>query len=144
MGHGGAHFVDVPNIFPDFDADENDPRNYDFTLTDEYIGSIVAAGTKIVYRLGITIDRGTKKYHTLPPRDFAKWSRICEHIVLHCNEGWADGFEWNILDWEIWNEPENPPMWSGTCEEYYELYVTAAKHLKSRFPQLRIGGYGSC
>ena len=26
---GGTYFVDVPNIFRDFDADENDPQNYD-------------------------------------------------------------------------------------------------------------------
>ena len=35
-------------------------------------------------------------------------------------------------------------MWSGTREEYYELYVTASKHLKTCFPNLKIGGYGSC
>ena len=31
---GGTHFVDVPNVFPDFDADETDPKNYDFAFTD--------------------------------------------------------------------------------------------------------------
>ena len=143
-GYGGAHFVDIPNVFPDFDKDENDPANYDFTLTDDYIKSIVNAGTKIVYRLGITIDWGIKKYHTQPPKDYSKWARICEHVVRHYNEGWADGYKWNIEDWEIWNEPENPPMWSGTKEEYFGLYVTAAKHLKACFPNLKIGGYGSC
>ena len=35
-------------------------------------------------------------------------------------------------------------MWQGTPEQYFELYVTAANHLKSRFPHLKIGGYGSC
>ena len=37
-GWGGTHFVDVPNIFPDFDADENDANNYDFHYSDERIG----------------------------------------------------------------------------------------------------------
>lgn len=142
--YGGAHFVDIPNIFPDFDADETDPGNYDFTMTDSYIGAIVKAGTKIVYRLGITIDWGIKKYHTMPPKDYSKWARICEHVIRHYNEGWADGFHWDIEDWEIWNEPENPPMWSGTREEYYDLYVTASKYLKGCFPNLKIGGYGGC
>ena len=27
---GGNRFVDIPNIFRDFDADENDPASYDF------------------------------------------------------------------------------------------------------------------
>ena len=35
--YGGCYYVDVPNIFPDFDADENDEANYDFYLTEEYI-----------------------------------------------------------------------------------------------------------
>ena len=33
--YGGQHGVDIINIFPDFDRDENDPASYDFDLTDE-------------------------------------------------------------------------------------------------------------
>ncbi len=142
--YGGSHYVDVPNIFPDFDADAADPSNYDFTLTDYYIGSIVKAGTEIFYRLGITIDWAKKKYRTFPPKDYLQWAKICEGIMRHYNEGWADGFHYNIRYWEIWNEPENPPMWSGSKEEFFELYRVASKYLKNRFPQCKIGGYGSC
>ena len=142
--YGGTHFVDVPNIFPNFDADETDPANYDFHYTDEYIGAIIRSGANVVYRLGITIEWGSKKYHTMPPKDFHKWARICEHIIRHYNEGWANGHEWGIEYWEIWNEPENPPMWSGTREEFFELYKVSSKHLKSCFPNIKIGGYGSC
>lgn len=38
--YGGTYFVDVPNIFRNFDADENDPASYDFYYTDEYIAAI--------------------------------------------------------------------------------------------------------
>ena len=31
---GGNRFVDIPNLFRDFDADENDPTSYDFAFTD--------------------------------------------------------------------------------------------------------------
>lgn len=142
--YGGSHYVDVPNVFPDFDADETDPSNYDFTLTDNYIGSIVKGGTEIFYRLGITIDWAKKKYRTFPPKDNLKWARICAGIIRHYNEGWADGFHYNIRYWEIWNEPENPPMWSGTKEEFFDLYRVASRYLKDTFPHLKIGGYGSC
>ena len=120
--YGGTHFVDVPNVFPNFDADETDPANYDFHYTDEYIGAIIRSGANVVYRLGITIEWGSKKYNTIPPKNPHKWARICEHIIRHYNEGWANGREWGIEYWEIWNEPENPPMWSGTREEFFELY----------------------
>jgi hypothetical protein len=42
--YGGNRFVDVPNIFRDFDADENDPASYDFTFTDALITAMVEAG----------------------------------------------------------------------------------------------------
>ena len=49
---------------------------------------------------------GIKPYHTFPPKDPEKWARICEHIIRHYTEGWADGYHYNIRYWEIWNEPE--------------------------------------
>lgn len=142
--YGGCYFVDIPNIFRDFDADENDPKSYDFYYTDEYITAIISSGAKIVYRLGITIEWGSKKYRAVPPKDFGKWARICEHVVRHYNEGWADGFEYGIEYWEIWNEPENPPMWQGTMDEFFELYKISSRHLKNCFPDIKIGGYGGC
>ena len=143
---GGAHFIDVPNIFRDFDADENDPESYDFAFTDAYIGNIIKSGTKIFYRLGVTIENNwdIRAYNIHPPKDFHKWARICEHIIRHYNEGWANGFHHNIEYWEIWNEPENPPMWRGTREQFYELYSVAANHLKDRFPNIKVGGYAGC
>ena len=143
---GGGHYVDIPNVFPDFNADENDPASYDFAFTDGYLAAVVAAGTKVYYRLGVTIENyyKVKAYNIYPPKDFAKWARICEHVVRHYNEGWANGFRWNVEYWEIWNEPENPPMWLGTREEYFELYRVAANHLKRCFPNIKVGGYGGC
>ena len=151
---GGAHAVDITAVFPDFDADENDPKNYDFTFTDEYLNTIRAAGTEVFFRLGQTIEHGTKKYGIYPPKDFAKWARVCEHIIRHYNEGWGwempeqykDQFK--IRYWEIWNEPDlghwmwqtNPRTWAGTGEQFDEFYTIAAKHLKGKFPHLKIGG----
>ena len=143
---GGAHYVDIPNVFPDFDADENDPASYDFAFTDAYLKPLVKAGCKIFYRLGVTIENNwrIKAYNIHPPKDFAKWARICEHVVRHYNEGWANGFKWGIEYWEIWNEPENPPMWQGTREQFFEMYRIAANHLKKTFPSIKVGGYASC
>ena len=146
---GGNRFVDIPNVFRNFDADENDPANYDFTFTDHLLKAIVAAGVEPYYRLGITIENQAyiKPYHTYPPRDYEKWARICEHIIRHYTEGWADGYEYPITYWEIWNEPEvqKEMMWCGTFEEYYRLYDVTAKHLKACFgDKIKVGGYASC
>ncbi|MBQ8407319.1 MAG: hypothetical protein IJY39_00495 [Clostridia bacterium] len=143
---GGTHYIDIPNIFRDFDADENDPASYDFAFTDAYIGNIIKSGTQIFYRLGVTIENSwdIKAYNIYPPKDFHKWARICEHVIRHYNEGWAEGFHHGIEYWEIWNEPENPPMWRGTKEQFYEFYSVAANHLKKCFPNLKFGGYAGC
>ena len=139
--YGGEHTVDINAIFPNFDADPYDPASYDFVCTDKYTEDILDAGTKVFYRLGNKIDHRVKKYDSLPPKDFHKWAVICEHIIRHYNECWADGFRYNIEYWEIWNEPENGrECWDGPFEDFLELFVIAAKHLKSCFPHLKIGG----
>ena len=147
---GGSRFVDIPNVFRNFDADENDPKSYDFTFTDFLIKSLMDAGVEPYYRLGITIENQSyiKAYHTDPPKDYDKWARICEHIIAHYTEGWADGFNYDITYWEIWNEPDNinvepSELWSGTPEQFYRLYDVAARHLKKRFPNIKVGGYSS-
>ena len=139
--YGGPHTVDILAVFPDFDRDENDPASYDFDLTDEYMEHILASGTKVFYRLGNRIEHESKRYGALPPKDYAKWARICEHIIRHLNEGWANGHHYGIEYWEIWNEPDvNPQCWDAPIEDFFPLYDTAARHLKACFPHLKIGG----
>ena len=148
----GSHLVDVPLIFPDFDADPSDPASYDFAFTDELMKALHEAGVEPFYRLGVSIENycTVKRYHIDPPRDPLKWARICEGIIRHYNEGWADGFHFGLRYFEIWNEPDNHEdasvnqMWSGTKEDYYALYGVASRYLKECFPDLKIGGYASC
>ena len=51
---GGAHFVDIENIFPRFDADPEDPASYDFAFTDWLLCALARQGVKPFYRLGAT------------------------------------------------------------------------------------------
>ncbi len=145
--YGGEHTVDVRAIFPDFDADPYDENSYDFACTDEYLKVIDFAGVKTFYRLGSKIEHGVKKYGTLPPKDFKKWAIICEHIIRHYTEGWANGFHYDIEYWEIWNEPDldsddstHKRTWGGTKSQFFEFYDIAARHLKQCFPEKKIGG----
>jgi len=142
--YGSGEYVDVPCIFKCFDADENDPTSYNFAQTDEYIRQCRSVDAKIIYRLGVSIEHNPTKLYTYPPKDFAKWARICEHIIRHYNEGWANGYAWNIEYWEIWNESdaESTKTWAGTQQQFIEFYAVAAHHLKARFPHLKIGGCG--
>lgn len=153
--YGGSVYVDIENIFRNFDADENDPTAYDFAFTDLLITSLIKAGCEPFYRLGATIENGlgVNSYHIHLPKDLGKWARICEHIIRHYNEGWADGFHYDIKYWEIWNEPDGSyyrhvvpcACFSGTPEQFYEMYTVASKHLKACFgDKIKVGGYSSC
>lgn len=152
MGQG--LYVDIPNLFPDFEADEDDPKNYRFVYTDSLIKSLVDNGVEPFFRLGVTIENfvewGMPPVRCMPPSDFSKWARICEHIIRHYTEGWAAGYRYKIAYWEIWNEPDNMPektqnaLWYGTFDEYIRFYGAVAPYLKGKFPHLKIGGYGSC
>ena len=134
--------VDIHCIFPRFDADPHDPGNYRFAITDDYIQGILDTGSKIIYRLGESIEHHTRrKYFVHPPKDYQKWATICVNIIRHYNEGWADGFHHGIRYWEIWNEPWNQPAcWTGTDADYFRLYEVTAKAIKVHDAQLMVGG----
>ena len=146
--YGGEHVVDITAIFPDFSKDPKEPASYDFTITDWYLNAIREVGGKPFFRLGQKIENHIKKYNVFPPKDFKKWAVVCEHIIRHYNEGWADGHHWNIRYWEIWNEPDldvdswqtAPRNWGGTPEQYYDFYTVVSKHLRKCFPSIKIGG----
>lgn len=150
--YGRNIFVDIPNIFRDFSADPKNPESYDFAFTDILITELVNRGIEPFFRLGVSIENNRKirAYRINPPEDYKKWAQICEGIIRHYTEGWANGFNHKITYWEIWNEPDNfedpeeNQQWTGTPEDFYRLYEIASKYLKSKFPHLKIGGYASC
>lgn len=145
---GAGNFIDINCIFKDFEADVDDPASYNFALTDCYLKAVKDCGTELIYRLGVSIENeaGNGKMPAIyinPPKDYLKWAQICEHIIKHYNEGWANGFHFDIKYWAIWNEPESEAMWTGTREDFYRFYTTVAKYLKENCKDVKIGGMGS-
>ena len=134
--------VDINTIFPLFNADADDPANYAFAKTDDYLLPIVRNGSAIIYRLGVSIEHKTR-YFIDPPRNYEKWAKICVNIIRHYNEGWANGHHYNIKYWEIWNEPEGKAMWLGTTAQYLQLYGVTARAIKAHDPSLKVGGPAS-
>ena len=141
--YGNNQFINIHCIFPDFSADEQLEESYNFLPTDLYVSSIRSSGADIMFCLGESREPYSKKLYTRPPDDMEKWARICEHIIMHYNEGWANGFKLNIKCWEIWASPDSPECWTGEREEYFELYRITANHLRERFPKIKIGAYGA-
>ena len=141
--YGSNQFVDIHCIFPDFSKDPDEPESYNFAPTDAYIRAIKETGADIIFRLGESTDPFPKKLYTKTPTDIQKWASICEHIVMHYNEGFAGGYKMNIKQFEIVGGADDPRVFSDSPEEFFELYRVVANRLKERFPRIKVGGYGS-
>lgn len=141
--YGLNQFVNIHCIFPDFSADEQLEESYNFLPTDLYLASIRNCGAQILFRLGEGREPYSRKLYAKAPANMEKWARICEHIIMHYNEGWANGFKLNIKYFEIWSSPDSLECWADEKESYFELYRITANHLRERFPKIKIGAYGA-
>ena len=123
LENAGMRVVDIPLIFANFHADANDPRNYYFDQTDDYIRNCVASGTQVYYRLGTSIEHSRNKYFTDPPSDAGKWIDVVSNVIRHYTEGKWNGYRYDIEYWEIWNEPN-----LGENRTNYDAYASLLSH----------------
>jgi xylan 1,4-beta-xylosidase len=130
-------------IFLDWDADPSKASSYNFAPTDRVLKAIVDSGAEIYFRIGRSWAADPS-----PPPDFDKYTEVVRHVAMHYNQGWADGYRFDIRYWEFWNEPDLEaawmpgfarPFWSGTPREFYSLYEKVARALKDLDPQLQVG-----
>ena len=155
--NAGQRVVDYQYIFPLFDKDPKDPSNYYFAATDHLLSLARGVGQKIFYRLGTSIEHSDGiHFNACVPKDFDKTAEIFAAMIRHYNKGWADGFEWDIRYWEIWNEPDGiGNMWCLPESEggkdaklmrdkFITFFVTVLKRLKREFPEVKIGGPALC
>jgi xylan 1,4-beta-xylosidase len=130
--------TDMTTIFPDWNADPTNESSYHFETSDPLITSMIHAGCQVFYRLGESA--GNNETLRIPPENFTKWAEVCNHINMHYNDGWKQGFSYNIVYWEIWNEPDLTGFWNGTADQYYEMYHITADTMKAWNSSLKIGG----
>ena len=140
----GYALVDVSRIFPLFHLDADDPRNYIFKPTDDYVMRTLETGSAIEFKFGESIEHSKNRYRVNPPADLKKYADICLHIVRHYNAGWANGYKLNIRRWSVWEEPNNEQILhcpdGSNLETYCRLYEAIVKAVKGEFPDLEVGG----
>ena len=73
-------------------------------------------------------------FNNTPPPDPAKYAVVAQHVARHYNDGWAHGYHLGIRYWEIWNEPDLVPFWTGTREQYYALYCRDVARAQAAAP----------
>lgn len=76
-----------------------------------------------------------------PPKDFQRWQELIYNFTAHSVERY--GAE-TVAKWyfEVWNEPEccSGQFWTGTLDQYYELYDHSAAAVHAALPNGRVGG----
>jgi len=132
--------IDIHRIFPLFHLDENDPKNYFFDQTDDYLSMIADSNAQIDFKLGETIDHSGFARLIGVPENIDKWARICRNIIAHYKNGEMNGMHLNITRVTVWEEPDNKDLFSGTVEDYSAMFCAVYKLLKQDFPDIRVGG----
>lgn len=132
--------LDWDMIFPNWNADPNNPNSYNFKKADRIMAFMFKNGFVPFLRLGVSVSAVRTKQRSLAlnPPDPKKWAVIVNNIVAHYKEGWANGYNYDIKYIEIWNEPDIS-FWRGDKEAFNELSYQAITLLKSNFKDIRIG-----
>ncbi len=125
--------------------DPNNPDDYNWTDFDGKVNYIIGHGYEPYVRLGISYPRPPYVIQpNAPPLDpdgihFTKFAQMAKRTVMHYNDGWDNGYHYNIKYWEIWNEPDGV-FWSGTPKQFYRFFQTVAETLRAYNPNLILGG----
>jgi xylan 1,4-beta-xylosidase len=74
-----------------------------------------------------------------PPTDYRAWAELIRRLVTHwvARYGLDEVRRWYF---EVWNEPNLRAFWTGTREQYFELYRHTAEAIKGIDAGLRVGG----
>ena len=82
------------------------------------------------------------KANITPPKDMDKWNGLIRALIEHWRERYG---EQEITQWyyEVWNEPDLSVFWSGTHQQYFDLYRNTAETIKAVCTRCRVGGPAS-
>jgi xylan 1,4-beta-xylosidase len=82
------------------------------------------------------------KGNITPPKDMNKWKALIRALVTHWKQRYGED---EISKWyfEVWNEPDLKIFFTGSHQDYFNLYQATATTIKSVCPTCRVGGPAS-
>ncbi len=150
--YGPCDFPEYTDFFvgdtinPSFDP--TDPAHYNWASTDHIITKNFTGGFETFFRLGISFNLTEKSPYWDPPYDYGDttYNNISEvflRTAMHFNDGWDNGYNYNIKYWNVWTEPDGG-FWNQSLPPttYYRMYEAVANKFKNYNPDLKIGGPG--
>ena len=121
---------------------------YNFTAIDRIYDRLLQLGLRPIvelsfmpYALASNPEATVFTYRGIisPPRDWQRWEELNYHLAAHLVQryGIEEVSQWGF---EIWNEANLEVFWTGTQADYFRLYDTAARAIKSVDERLQVGG----
>jgi len=74
-----------------------------------------------------------------PPKSLDEWGNFIQTFTRHLIDRYGAG---EVRQWpfEVWNEPNLSWFFSGTQQDYFEMYRATARAVKTVDPAIRVGG----
>jgi xylan 1,4-beta-xylosidase len=160
----GFRYIRFHGLFDDdmgvYQEDKQGRPVYNWQYVDELFDFLQGIGMKPFLELGFmpgALASGPQtifwyRANVTPPKDYAKWAAFIAAFTRHITEryGAAEVRTWYF---EVWNEPNLTGFWIGTTggkteaefapiarAEYYKLYATTVRAVKSVDATYRVGG----
>jgi xylan 1,4-beta-xylosidase len=105
------------------------------------MGLVRRQGNQIVYSF-LNADRIIDFYNSIGISPFVD-HRLWQAAVKSLMKYWRDSYGMaKMRDWyfEVWNEPNWPPFWTGNQADYFKFYQFTAEAVKAVDANLQVGG----
>jgi|GEM_PF-5466702 len=137
-------------------ADAQNPALYRWTYLDRVMANALASGatpiisldtmprslaqnTELLFRAPIL--SWSDNVRNSPPANNEVFAEVVKRIIMHYVEGWGDGQQLNLPYWELWHAPDVDQTfgsaasvyWTGTQQQFYDMYTTCHQTVKSHF-----------
>lgn len=122
-------------------------QSFNFQNVDNVYDGVLETGLKPFVELSFMPSKlasgnanfGTYRGNITPPASLEDWKAFIAEFVRHLigRYGAAEVRTWYF---EVWNEPDLGFFWSGTQQQYFELYKASVEAVKGVDPALKVGG----
>jgi len=147
----GFRYIRMHGLLTDdmgvYQVDERGRERYNFQYIDTLFDDILSIGMKPFVELGFmpsAMASGDKtifwwRGNVTPPASYERWGQLIHALTRHWTERYGED---EVKTWyfEVWNEPNLDVFWDGSQEDYFRLYESAARAIKSVNPDYRTGG----
>lgn len=128
-------------------VDEEDKLVYSFFNADQIMDFLLSINMRPFVELSFmptTLSSGdTTVFHyranVTPPKDYSQWANFICNLIQH----WIDRYgkdELHSWFFEVWNEPNLKAFWTGSQQDYFNLFKHTFNAIKKIDKHLKVGG----